>query len=142
MLERRVCVVQPPLFDSNVSETGQGIDVIGVPVHELFKNLTRLLKVARRSMCIATQVFDVFNFRIQFRRPIKIDRRRRPFALTIGSAGPRLNVRRFPGIDLDRFCVFLNSAVPIANARVLTRQHEMKVGIPGIARNRVLELEH
>ena len=93
-------------------------------------------------MCITAQVFNVLDLRIQFGRPVKVSRRRRPFALAIVSVGARVHICRFLRIDLEGFCVFRNCAVPVAHPRILSAQQKVRVRVLWIALDRVFEFEH
>src|SRR5229473_2273137 len=116
--------------------------MVGMSGHELFQNLTRLLEISGGAMSIAAQVVDVLDLWIEFGSPVKVCRRRGPFALAIIGIGARIDVRRFFWHGLDSFCVFLNGAIPIADSRIFTSEHEMKIWIFGVAFNRVPEFEH
>src|SRR2546429_2474887 len=116
--------------------------MVGMRGQEFLKNLSRLFKITTCPMSIAAQVVDVLDFRIELRRSIEIRGRGGPLALAIVRVRPRVYVRGFPGIDLDRFCVFFDRAVPIAYSRIFTSQQKVEVSVLWLALDCMPELQN
>src|SRR3979411_2519107 len=116
--------------------------MVGMRGQEFLKNLSRLFKIATRPMCIAAQVVDVFDFRIELRGSIEVRGRVGPLALAIVRIRTRVDVGGFFWIDLDRFCVFFDRAVPVAYSRIFTSQQKMEASVLWLARNCMLELQN
>src|SRR5882672_6009338 len=116
--------------------------MIGMRGQEFLENLSRLFKIAARPMSIAAQVVDVLDFRIELRGSIEIRGRVGPLTLAIVRIRTRVDVGGFLWIDLDRFCVFFDRAVPVAYSRIFTSQQKMKVSVLWLARDCVLELQN
>src|SRR3989440_1950162 len=125
VLERSFRILKAPLFDGDITETCERVNVVWILGDKLFEQGARPIKITCGTVRVALQIFYVFDAGIQCSRLVKVCGGSQPLTFPVIGVGASQIISDLLRIKLYRRAVLIDRAFPEAGAKIFAAQHVM-----------------